>query len=140
MKTRKIISLVALVLLLAGGLYAVIFAKYNLPPTLDGTKIDVEHLYEHPEDEDLSDVDGAAAVIVRKNLGEAYAANDVASVVFDFRGYDTLGESFILLTAIAGSFMILARHSNPSAASGGTSPVKERQEKEEGKEDGTDEV
>ena len=34
--------------------------------------------------------------------------NNVAAVVFDFRGYDTLGESFILLTAIAGSFVILA--------------------------------
>lgn len=108
MKTRKIVSLIAAAVILAAGLYAVIFAKYNLPPTLDGTKIDAEYLYEHPEEEDLSNVDGAAAVIVRKNLGEAYAANDVSSVVFDFRGYDTLGESFILLTAIAGSFVILA--------------------------------
>ena len=55
------------------------------------------------------EADGAAAIIVEKNLSEAYAANDVASVVFDFRGYDTLGESFILLTAIAGSFVILAK-------------------------------
>ena len=76
--------------------------------------------------EDLSNVDGAAAVIVRKNLGEAYAANDVSSVVFDFRGYDTLGESFILLTAIAGSFVILARHT--------------AEKKKEGKEEGSDEV
>ena len=125
MKTRKIVSLIAVALILAAGLYAVIFAKFNLPPTLDGTKIDAEYLYNHPEEEDLSDIDGAAAVIVRKNLGEAYAANDVSSIVFDFRGYDTLGESFILLTAIAGSFVILARHTA---------------EKKEGKEEEPDEV
>ena len=27
--------------------------------------------------------------------------------MFDFRGYDTLGESFVLLTAISGSMLIL---------------------------------
>ena len=42
-------------------------------------------------------------------LEKGMAANSVAAVVFDFRGYDTLGESFILLTAIAGSFVILSR-------------------------------
>ena len=114
MKSRKIVALLALLVILAGGLYALIHAKYQLPPTFDGTKIDVEHLYEHPEDESLAGSDGAAAVIVKKNLSEAYAANDVASIVFDFRGYDTLGESFILLTAIAGSFVILAKHHAPS--------------------------
>ena len=36
------------------------------------------------------------------------AQNNVAAVVFDYRGFDTLGESFILLTAIAGSFVILS--------------------------------
>jgi multisubunit Na+/H+ antiporter MnhB subunit len=35
--------------------------------------------------------------------------------VFDYRGYDTLGESFILLTAIAGSFVILSRSGKKSA-------------------------
>ena len=109
-KTRRILALVCAALMLAAGLYALIWAKLTLPPTFDGSKIDVNELYEHPEQENLKDVDGAAAVIVQKNLSEAYAANDVASVVFDFRGYDTLGESFILLTAIAGSFVILAIH------------------------------
>ena len=92
-KTRRILAICCALLILAGGLYALLYAKINLPPTYDGTK---------------QEADGAAAIIVQKNLGEAYAANDVASIVFDFRGYDTLGESFILLTAIAGSFVILA--------------------------------
>ena len=32
-----------------------------------------------------------------------------AAVVFDFRGYDTLGESFVLLIAITGATVILRR-------------------------------
>ena len=92
-KTRRILALCCAALILAAGLYALVWAKATLSPTYDGTK---------------QEADGAAAIIVQKNLGEAYAANDVASIVFDFRGYDTLGESFILLTAIAGSFVILA--------------------------------
>jgi multisubunit Na+/H+ antiporter MnhB subunit len=27
--------------------------------------------------------------------------------VFDFRGYDTMGEAFILITAVAGTIVIL---------------------------------
>ena len=33
----------------------------------------------------------------------------VFSVVFNFRGYDTMGESFILIAAIAGSLVILRK-------------------------------
>ena len=110
MKTKRVLALLSALLILAAGLYAVIYAYIKLPPTFDGTKIDVEALYNDPESATVSDADGAAAVIVTKNLTKTYAANDVASIVFDFRGYDTLGESFILLTAIAGSFVILARH------------------------------
>ena len=51
--------------------------------------------------------DGAAAVIVQQNLAKSHAVNDVTSIVFDFRGYDTMGEAFILITAVAGSAVIL---------------------------------
>ena len=44
---------------------------------------------------------------MQENLAEAHAVNDVTSVVFDFRGYDTMGEAFILITAVAGSAVIL---------------------------------
>ncbi|MBO4873654.1 MAG: hypothetical protein J5496_09650 [Lachnospiraceae bacterium] len=106
-KTRRILALICVLMLLAAGLYALVWAKINLPPTYDGSKVNMNEVVD-PNVEDLNGADGAAAIIVQKNLDEAYAANDVASVVFDFRGYDTLGESFILLTAIAGSFVILA--------------------------------
>ena len=50
---------------------------------------------------------GAAAAIVQQNLDRTHAVNDVTSIVFDFRGYDTMGEAFILITAVAGSSVII---------------------------------
>ena len=67
----------------------------------------LKDLYEDPGNMDLSQVNGVADVIVQENLSKTMAANNVAAVVYDFRGFDTLGESFILLTAIAGSFIVL---------------------------------
>ena len=107
---KKIITFSALAVILAAGLYAVIYAYVNIPPTYDGSDVNVVDLYNNPHVYDESDPDGVAAVIVAENLEKTMAANNVAAVVFDFRGYDTLGESFILLTAIAGSFVILASH------------------------------
>ncbi len=42
-------------------------------------------------------------------LEKTGAANAVASVVLDFRGYDTLGEATVLFTSIVGAFVILRR-------------------------------
>ena len=44
---------------------------------------------------------------MQQNLAESRAVNDVTSIVFDFRGYDTMGEAFILVTAVTGSAVIL---------------------------------
>ena len=60
-----------------------------------------------PESYNDSEADGAAAAIVQQNLAKSHAVNDVTSIVFDFRGYDTMGEAFILITAVAGSAVIL---------------------------------
>ena len=110
MKAKKIMLAVSLVLLLAFGLYAVIYAKTSGNLTYDGSDVDVTELYENPEDYDTEGAAGVADIIVKENLERTMAVNNVAAVVFDYRGYDTLGESFILLTAIAGSFVILSRH------------------------------
>jgi hypothetical protein len=40
---------------------------------------------------------------------EAATNNVVTSVVFDYRGYDTLGEATVLFTAIAGALVVLRR-------------------------------
>jgi len=48
--------------------------------------------------------------IIQNAQNETGANNAVTSVVFDYRGYDTLGEATVLFTAIAG-VMILFRRS-----------------------------
>lgn len=47
--------------------------------------------------------------IIQNTQEEAGANNGVTSVVFDYRGFDTLGEATILFTAVAGVIMILWR-------------------------------
>ena len=76
--------------------------------TYDGSNVNVIDIYENPDEVEINGyVGGIADIIVKEDLSKTMAANNVAAVVYDFRGFDTLGESFILLTAIAGSFIIL---------------------------------
>lgn len=95
-------------------LFCGIFAAVNmgtLPRTYDAQNaaVPVYELQQNPDAYDDSVADGAAAVIVQQNLAKTHAVNDVTSIVFDFRGYDTMGESFILITAMAGTLVILAK-------------------------------
>ena len=46
---------------------------------------------------------------IYNSLGTAIAPNLVTIVIFDFRGYDTLGESLILLTAGLVVLLIFGR-------------------------------
>lgn len=97
---------------LAVFLFAGVYAGVNmgeLPRTYEGQNaaVSVYDLQQNPEAYDDSTADGAAAAIVQQNLAKAHAVNDVTSIVFDFRGYDTMGEAFILITAVAGSAVIL---------------------------------
>ena len=47
--------------------------------------------------------------IIEHTQEETGANNGVTSVVFDYRGFDTLGEATILFTAVAAVVMILRR-------------------------------
>ena len=69
--------------------------------------VPVYDLQQNPESYDDSFAAGAADAIVQQNLARTHAVNDVTSIVFDFRGYDTMGEAFILVTAVTGSAVIL---------------------------------
>ncbi len=73
----------------------------------ESAKVSVYELQQDPDSYDDSFATGAADAIVQQNLAEARAVNDVTSIVFDFRGYDTMGESFILVTAMTGCAVIL---------------------------------
>ena len=44
---------------------------------------------------------------VEKGLSETGAANVVAAIILDYRGYDTLGEATVLFTSILGATVIL---------------------------------
>ena len=52
--------------------------------------------------------------IIENAQGDTGANNAVTSVVFDYRGFDTLGEATVLFTAVAGVIMIFRRLKNAS--------------------------
>ena len=95
---------VMLVAMLAGAL-----GMAKMPRTYAGedAAVSVYELQQDPESYNDVRGDGAAAGIVQQNLSKTHSVNDVTSIVFDFRGYDTMGEAFILITAVAGSAVIL---------------------------------
>ena len=105
---KKFLTYISLAAILFAGMTAAV-RMAAMPRTYDGQNatVPVAVLQQSPESYDDSTADGAAAVIVQQNLANARAVNDVTSVVFDFRGYDTMGEAFILITAVAGSAVIL---------------------------------
>jgi hypothetical protein len=103
---KKFFTYFSLAVIAAIGIYAMVYAA-NLPRTYDGSKTSVYELQKNPKNYEIKDEDGVASIMVKKNLNETHALNAVTAVVFDFRGYDTLGESFILLTAVSGSLVIL---------------------------------
>ena len=121
MNVKKLFLTISLVILLACGVYAAIVMA-NSDPTYDGSGTDVVALYENPQDYDNTKADGVAAVVVNENLDKTAAQNVVFSVVFNFRGYDTMGESFILIAAIAGCLVVLRK-----TAKKADSPEKEKE-------------
>ena len=93
-------------------LFAGVFAAVRmtaLPRTYEGDKapVSVYELREDPDSGREEEANSAADAIIQQNLKNARAVNDVTSIVFDFRGYDTMGEAFILITAVAGTMVIL---------------------------------
>ncbi len=108
MNLKKVLGAIALGAIFVCGIYAA-GAMYQSGPTYDGSKTDVVELYENPTSYDTTNPDGIADVIVKENLAKTTATNVVFSIVFNFRGYDTMGESFILVAAISGSIVILRK-------------------------------
>lgn len=118
MRSKRLICLVSLLIILAFGIYGMTYTYQNVKPTYDGSDTDVIGLYENPSVYDVSDPEGVSDIIVKTNLEKTMAVNNVAAVVFDYRGFDTIGESFILLTAIAGSFVIVSKTHRPKRGGG----------------------
>jgi len=53
----------------------------------------------------------ASVAYLKDGLDKTGAANVVASVILDFRAYDTLGEASVLFTSILGAVVILRKNS-----------------------------
>ena len=53
--------------------------------------------------------EAASQTYISEGLQKTKAANLVASVILDFRAYDTLGEATVLFTSIIGATVILRR-------------------------------
>ena len=106
---KKFLTWVSMGVFLFAGVYASI-TMARMPRTYDGAAAapSVYELQQDPAAYDDTAADGAAAAIVQQNLDRTHAVNDVTSIVFDFRGYDTMGEAFILITAVAGTIVILS--------------------------------
>lgn len=107
---KKFLIWVSVAVVLFAGIFAAIdMAK--LAPTYDSPKasVPVYMLQQHPESFDDSKADGAAAAIVQQNLAKTQAVNDVTSIVFDFRGYDTMGESFIMILTVSAVSVLVAK-------------------------------
>lgn len=51
--------------------------------------------------------EGSSKEIINKTTEETKAQSTVSAIVFDFRGYDTLGEAIVLFTAVSGTYTIL---------------------------------
>ena len=64
------------------------------------------HPFGMPDEPDMDDY------IIEHTQEETGANNGVTSVVFDYRGFDTLGEATVLFTAVAGVIMIFRRLEN----------------------------
>lgn len=105
---KKFLTYVCLAVILVASIAACVNMA-AMPRTYDGRNatVSVYELQQNPAAYDDSTADGAAAAIIQQNLDKAHAVNDVTSIVFDFRGYDTMGEAFILITAVAGCVVIL---------------------------------
>ena len=106
---KKLIMAISLIIILGVGIYSVAYMQSNIAITYDGRGTDVYELQQNPENYDTSNPDGVAGIMVQENLAKTHAVNNVTAIVFDFRGYDTLGESFVLLIAITGATVILRR-------------------------------
>ena len=51
--------------------------------------------------------EGSSKEIINKTTEDTKAQSTVSAIVFDFRGYDTLGEAIVLFTAVCGTYTIL---------------------------------
>lgn len=82
---RKVVGLILLLVLVAFLVWGVLLI----------------HPFGYPDASDMDDY------IIQNAQEETGSNNVVTSVIFDYRGFDTLGEATILFTAVMGVLLLL---------------------------------
>ena len=70
------------------------------------------HPFGHPEDQFFTEDETPPLMdekIISDTQTDTGADNAVTAVVFDYRGFDTLGEATVLFTAVAGVIILFRR-------------------------------
>ena len=80
-----------------GGLFLIVVAFFLIISAL------VTHDFGEPSETDMDQY------IIDNTQVETGADNGVTAVVFDYRGFDTLGEATVLFTAVAGVIVLFRR-------------------------------
>ena len=83
-----------------GGIFLAVIAVFLVMSAFALIK---DHSFGDPEVSDMDDY------IIENAQNETGADNTVTSVVFDYRGFDTLGEATVLFTAVAGVILVFRR-------------------------------
>ena len=107
---KKFLIYVCLGTIMIAGIFGAVEMS-RMAPTYDGTKapVSVYELRQNPDSYDDSVSDGAAGAIIQQNLAETHAVNNVTSIVFDFRGYDTMCESFIMVLTVSAIIVLIRK-------------------------------
>jgi len=92
---RKLLLCIALMVLLAALLYA------TVNPADFGYSTDEHLVFGEPRYTDMDDY------FIHNGQNQTAANNIVTSIVFDYRGFDTLGEASVLFTAVLAVGMVL---------------------------------
>ena len=95
MKTRDILAIIFLTVVAVFLIYSAVSMR-TFGPSGDQES---ENYFEAPMDD----------YIINNTQSETGADNGVTSVVFDYRGFDTLGEATVLFTAVAGVVLVFRR-------------------------------
>lgn len=88
------------------GIYVMVTLETQ-PLTYSGRSINLAELQKDNKSYSMENLDGASDIIVKQSLDKTGALNVVNAAAMDFRGYDALGQSFIVFAAVSVCGIIL---------------------------------
>lgn len=104
---KKFFTYFSLAIFITMGTYVMITAA-DLPRTYNGKNTNIYEIQGNSPKYSLEEPYSASEIIIKESIEKTRSLNIVNAVVFDFRGYDALGQSFILLTTVTGCSLMLS--------------------------------